>query len=210
MISIVIPSITESGKLRDKVVQSVLETTPSNVEYEIIFGTADAHYAVNVNKGLSRANGDKILILNDDAVLLPGWYEWISAANEGIISLTPRPDCGWGWAITRKMYEEVGKLDEQLINSYDDYDYFMRAAVKGYTRILAPSFFAVHDGGVTLTKKWGHVTQPKPERLMQCQANKDYMKQKWPNIDFNMPPLIYFAVHGVQIMKQWQEQNERV
>jgi GT2 family glycosyltransferase len=118
--------------------------------------------------------------------------------------MTPRADCGWAFAMTRRTFQDIGYMDEHLINSYDDYDYFIRAALLGYPRLLADRFCLLHEGEHTLSRVWGRNEEQSPLRLSTCSNNRDYMLKKWPELNIDAVPLTYWAIHGVEIMREWK------
>lgn len=177
----------------------------SNGEVEVILSVDQKPFAINVNNGIKLAKGDIICVINNDSIGLPEWDQYIEGATRtgGIASFTPRADCGWAYGASRKFWDEIGLLDENLVNSYEDYDLFIRAALKGYTRILAPKYYAVHTGGVTLDTVWGRNQKQTVSRLTQCKMNREYMLQKWPGLNVDAVPLMLWVYDGVEIMKEW-------
>ena len=201
IISLVVPSLPGFDELNKQCRES---WNKEGVEFNLIEN--NAHFAANVNLGVKKAKGDIIAVVNNDTIALPGWDDWLIEAhqrNKGLVGFSTDPGMGWGFSLTRQGWEDVGLLDENLVNSYDDYDLFLRAAVKGYPMILAPRPFALHQGGVTIEKVWGHRGAQTKTRLTQCHANRQYMLQKWPQVDIDKVPTLYFAVHGVKVMREW-------
>lgn len=203
MISIIIPSLPGYEEINESVMEGYEDTKLSTTEIEILLEVSPSPFGINVNRGLRRAQGDVVVISNNDVTPLSGWDSWIiSQAESGIVSFTPRPDCGWLWGMSKAIQEEVGLLDENLVNSYEDYDYFIRSALLGYTRVLADRHYAIHQGGFTLNKVWRDDT----DRLRQCFKNKEYMEKKWPGLNIDLVPSSYFSSQGVLLMKEWKEQ----
>lgn len=205
MISIVIPSLPGFESMNQRCVESFRETTQE--EIEIVVEVGNRTFAENVNSGLKRTKGNIVGIVNNDVIALHGWFDWVIEAIEtdiGIVSLTPRPDCGWGFFTKREIFDKIGQFDEHLKNSYDDYDFFIRAAVEGYNRILAPKTYAIHAGGMTIDTKWGHNREMAPERIKQCMVNREYIMEKWPGLNVDAVPTSYWAYHGVDLMKEYK------
>lgn len=208
MISLVIPSLPGFEELNKNCIESYKETAKSTIQ--VILSENDAPFSSNVNHGVKQAKGGIIAVVNNDSVALPEWDTWLLEAatkNKPLIGFTSDPGMGWAFAMTRTGWNEVGLLDENLVNSYDDYDLFLRAAQQGYSMLLAPKPYAIHQGGVTLEKVWGHRGAQTKTRLAQCHANRSYMLQKWPNIDIDKVPTLYFAVHGLKLMQEWTKKN---
>jgi len=207
-ISVIIPRLPDSkyDAITERCVNSY-----KHVGTEIIVISENHAFAKNVNAGLKRANGDFLLVSNNDVIALPGWYEYVVADRElGILSLTQRSDCGWGFVIPRQIYDLVGLLDENLCNSYEDYDYFIRCALAGYGRVFAPKAYAVHTGGVTLNDVWGPPEAASKVRLSRSSANQIYMKRKWPGVSIDSVPLKHYAMSEVAIMQDWKNKNPNV
>jgi hypothetical protein len=208
MISVVIPSLPGYEELNDRTVRGFRDTAPDDI-LEIKLCIGDHPFAVNVNAGLKGANGEIILVSNNDVTPLEGWAEYLHsrALTPGIISMTPRADCGWAFAMTRSTFQDIGYMDEHLINSYDDYDYFIRAALLGYPRLLADRVYLLHEGEHTLSRVWGRNEAQSPVRLSTCRMNREYMLKKWPGLDFDAVAFSHWATHGVEIMREWKNRN---
>lgn len=204
---IVIPSLPGYEEMNKQIFNSLLRMPPTPLAKNISIYTmvGDNTFAENVNRGLVDVNED-VLILNNDVTLLPGWYEWLEEnKHKGILSLTPQVDCGWGFFVPKEILQAVGYLDERLENSYEDYDYFIRAALLGYKRIPSSKVFALHEGGHTINNKWGQLNEQTPRRLEMCKRNRRYMLDKWPDVDIDRVPLESWNVHSVDIMKEWKQ-----
>ncbi len=202
MISLVIPSLTGSDELNESCEESWRSAATQPIE--VVVSESPASFAINVNRGVARATGDIIAVINNDTIGLPGWDSWlVESASKGIVGFSPRADIGWGFGASREIFEDVGNLDSNLINSYEDYDFIIRAALKGYTRVLPNKLYALHEGGATLNELWGPVSEKRSERITQCMRNRAYMERKWPGIQIDAVPGNYWARYGVQLMKDW-------
>ena len=207
-ISLIIPSLLGYKELNKKCIDSFNETFKGD-SLEVILIEKDQSFAKNVNEGLKKSSGEILLISNNDVTALPGWSEYlitsVTTRHPGFFAFSPNPHCGWMFAMTRAVFEEVGYLDDNLINSYEDYDLFIRGALKGYTRLLADKHYAVHVGGHTLNEVWGHNDEQRPARLQQCHANRNYMIVKWPDVVIDEVPYISWILFGIDKMKAWAE-----
>lgn len=205
---IVIPSLPGYDKLNELLCENIEATTSYEEGCFLHTIIGDRTFAENVNRGLLDAvdEYEDVLILNNDVTLLPGWHQWLEEnKHRGILSLTPQVDCGWGFFVPKEILQTVGYLDEQLENSYEDYDYFIRAALLGYKRIPSSKVFALHEGGHTINNKWGQLNEQTPRRLEMCKRNRRYMLDKWPDVDIDRVPLESWNVHSVDIMKEWKQ-----
>lgn len=166
-------------------------------------------FARAANMGLSRANGDPILLLNPDCILPPNAVEKLvgffrSRPNVGaaspmlitpagspqisyarfprlfshLVGLSPLgwmlparlKDCGFSGVpptleeqvprpadapagscllVRRAAYEQTGGLDERFFMYYEDIEWALRMARKGWERYYVPSVRVVHDMGAT-------------------------------------------------------------
>jgi len=205
MISVVIPSLPDYDDLNADVIRSFKETGVEDVEYVLQVGNVP--YAINVNAGLRKARGDIVLISNNDVTALQGWDTWLVHAcskKDGIVAMSPRYDCGWAFGGHRDVIDRIGMMDEKLVNSYDDYDYFIRAALLGYRRKKAPKYYLVHEGGHTIDAVWGKFEEQRDDRINQSLRNRDYMLAKWPGIDIDNVPSMRWAICSTAIMQQWE------
>lgn len=208
MTTVIVPSLPGSDVLNKSVKESIKHTQTSKVRLLLI--EKQQSFAKNVNEGLRQLDRDEdVLVLNNDVILLPGWQGWLEQTSPlGLKALTPRPDCGWGFFIPAPVRRVVGFLDDNLENSYEDYDYFIRCALHGFPRIMANQILAVHMGGRTLNQIWGDVYEQRPVRLETCRKNRAYMQEKWPGVDVDAVPTLRWTLDSLKIMKRWRETHE--
>ncbi len=108
-----------------------LEATPP----DIFIRTLDNKgYTAAVNRGLQNASGDVLIVANDDLVFQPGWIEPFHGLGDGVIASLkttdePRQNNRFGslWGMTRKTYQQLGELNEDMAHFYSDLDYYYRA-----------------------------------------------------------------------------------
>lgn len=208
MISIVIPSLLGYKELNEQCIESYVETSAPGDKIEFLLIEKNRSFALNVNEGLKKAQGDHILISNNDVKALPNWSRWIqSVPDNRIATLAPTAQCGWGYSFHQNLLDKIGMMDETLVNSYEDYDFYIRAALEGIGRIMAHRIYAIHEGGVTLNKIWGQFEMRSSERMNQCNANRAYMLKKWPGLNIDAVPTPYWVVNGFKIMAEWVKTN---
>lgn len=126
-------------------------------------------YASAVNTGLEVAQGEVIIVANNDLVFIqPDWLEQLLKPiydDEADISLIAQTDTdGWSvdarythtakfgalWAMTREAYEKLGNLDERFGKGYfDDLDYWHRAQDAGLSIIKNHAGLVEHIGKQT-------------------------------------------------------------
>lgn len=206
-VSVVIPVFPydkETREITERAISEWQRTSTELVKLEILPIEGARPFAENVNIGLNKAKGEFLVVANNDAVPLEGWDRSVLTrldGKAGVMAFTPRSDCGWMFGVTRQVMEEVGVLDERLVNSFEDVDYFLRVALSGRGRSLAEGTYAVHEGGFTVNKLWGGLLDS--TRLAQCLANRDYMLSKWVGIDVAKVCTQTWASKEVEIMKEW-------
>jgi GT2 family glycosyltransferase len=123
-------------------------------------------YVGAVNRGLAAAAGDVLIIGNSDLIFLPGWLQaLIDPLKEGydISSIrTTEPD-GWStedriedaakfgclFAITRRVYQTLGGLDQRFRHYFADTDYRRRALNAGFHIGKNHGGLVAHRGSAT-------------------------------------------------------------
>lgn len=107
-------------------------------------------YTRTVNDGLKMATGDTLIIANQDIVFTPELLEKFNQVNFGIYS-PKTSDEGLGdkfgaiWAMSRKVFDLLGPLDEQFAAYFSDADYYTRAKEAGVPIIKWP-IVVEHEG----------------------------------------------------------------
>lgn len=180
--SIIIPIWNPEHKMDEvvsKCLMSVIENS-SCYEYEIIPILNVKGYPVAVNKGLRRATGGILVVLNDDTEIND--KEWlIKLSGRGIYGwrmhpffITGRlvPD-GACWAMSREVYEKLGDLDEQFADGYgfDDSDYWIRAEQNGIL-LIDGKVDIKHAESATFKEYYSH------EKDAMFQKNEGLFREK--------------------------------
>ena len=76
MISIIIPVTTSNKKYTDALLKNINELYPNRDEVEVIVEVNDdVTLGINYNNAISKATGDKIILLHNDMLLSPGFIE---------------------------------------------------------------------------------------------------------------------------------------
>lgn len=136
--SIIIPIYDPEGRMKD-VIQKCHESIKKNsigYRYEIIDIWNVRGFPIAVNKGLKKAKGEYLIILNDDIEVNDSkWLEKLADQDKitswrletFFINQKPIPN-GACWAMSRKIFKKLGYLDEQFAVGYgfEDSDYWMR------------------------------------------------------------------------------------
>ena len=209
MISIIIPSLPGFDKLNQDCVESFLSNRTTKEEVQTVLVVDNLPFAKNVNKGVSQAKGDLLLLSNNDILACRGWDEWLLRASKRrtIVGMTPSAGCGSCFGLKAELFKEIGELDENLINSYEDNDFFMRAALLGVSRTLPSSYFVIHEGGITINTVYGSLSSQSEKRLLVAHRNRDYMMKKWAGVNVDLVNTFYWLSHGVEIMKEWRSSS---
>lgn len=210
-VSVVIPRIPgeKFDEITDGCYHSLYVTQANYIWTERIVVNKDQSFAKNVNEGLRQAKHDLIVVCNNDVMALRGWFTYTCGfhGQRKFWSYTPDPGCGWCFGMTREVYETVGMLDENLVNSYEDYDYFIRGAMHGITISTAPRTLMLHEGGITIRSKWGEFRGQSPERLEACRKNREYMMNKWPGFPIDEVPTKTFSIYGPEMVGRWRTEK---
>lgn len=126
-------------------------------------------FAKTVNKGIKRATGDFIAIVNDDTRLLNGTVREMCRTNAVV-----RPKLVGGElakfafaVIDRKVFEKVGVFDEDFeIGFYEDDDFLDRCVLEGVDLVESP-FMVWHYGGATISKRMTPEIEAKNKELYE-------------------------------------------
>lgn len=168
MTTLIIPVYTvndELVKMTDKCLTSIVSTTPQDVELIIVddgspipyscdFGRLitleeNCGYSQACNRALRAAQGDIIIIGNNDLVFHENWLtELLFPLNVGFDIATcwssdqrgikledkieDRPFFGSLLALTREVYKELGGFDERFRGYFADTDYRRQAISHGF------------------------------------------------------------------------------
>lgn len=133
MISIVIPVFNQHD-MTDECLRAVLENTTDCeiilidngstppikppfsgfIETKIIRNEENKGFPVAVNQGMREANGDVIILLNNDVIVTPGWAERLSELLEEFSVVAPMSNyCAGLQQITLSPYESIEGLNKQ-------------------------------------------------------------------------------------------------
>ncbi len=140
----------------------------------IVIGNTEGGLPWSINKGLSAASGDFLLLVSDDMVLARGSLDTLcipGVVTHPMIDGIPQV-FGGCVCYPREVYEAVGDYDEGYKSGYfDDDDYFVRVNYAGYERWVVSGVDMFHDHPGTSLKSivtseiWDY--------------NKQYFQQKW-------------------------------
>lgn len=149
-------------------------------------------YAAAVNTGLKQASGEVLIVSNNDIIFTPGWLEAIlKPLQDGYdISSIRTSDNGWEteekitegdkfgslWAMKRRVYEELGGLDEGFGKGYfEDTDFRRRALETGFKIAKNHGHLVEHFGKSTFK-----VVDPEDKHYYQAMT---YYKDKHGEVD---------------------------
>jgi O-antigen biosynthesis protein len=127
-----------------------------------------------VNQGLSLANGDYLIIVNNDTILESGNLadlcdpEAVTVPQmKGQIDNNPRAF----YCMPRWVYEKVGGYDERFTYGYFEDDDLMRRWIDAEVPIrTVPSVHVDHVGGLTMKKL---------QHELIYERNKELFNEKW-------------------------------
>lgn len=76
MISLIIPTTTKNQNYTDNIVSNIRSIYPDETQVEIILEqNDDVTLGINYNNAVSKANGEKIILLHNDMIIKPGFVE---------------------------------------------------------------------------------------------------------------------------------------
>lgn len=177
-ISVIIP-FYESDPEKPAILKRLTDSLVGADEIIIVWNDRMG-YAKPINRGLSIAHGDYLMVLNDDLRMDSGADLHDLCDPNFVTSPTidgnEQPFWGCAFMIPRWVYEKVGGLDERYrISYFDDDDYMneLRKAGVGMKSMPFANFWNVDGGGRTLhtfpdhnvffaenkakfIEKWGH------------------------------------------------------
>jgi GT2 family glycosyltransferase len=180
-LSVIIPFyFAKPGK--DRLLAQCIESLDGHDEL-IVIGHNSQSLPWALNKGLSTATGDFLLIVSDDMILTRGNLR--DLCREEFVThpfISEQPQIFGGCACyPRHIYEAVGGYDENFLQGYyDDDDYFIRISKAGYERIVISGVNMYHDDP-------GHTLRALvTDEIME--HNKQYLLQKWGESCFTPRP----------------------
>lgn len=164
MISAIVPCLWANEELFDMTVKCLRGIKEVD---ELIVINRDRSYAGNVNAGLKIAEGDAIIVCNNDIEFIQhDWLHHLTWPLEeyDICSIRTSDSDGWDvkdeleegakfgsiWAMKRKVYETIGGLDESFGRGYfEDLDYHKRAEDAGFRVAKNHAGLVAHRGKST-------------------------------------------------------------
>lgn len=153
-ISVVIPYM-EVDADKKKVLKRLTDSLVGHDEI-IIVSNWKWGYAKPINLGLSIAQGDYMIVMNDDLILRQGTLRDLinpNSVTSPLVDGQKQPFWGCCFCIPRWVYETVGGLDEGYrISYFDDDDYINKLRLNNIpmTGINSVNFENVDGGGRTL------------------------------------------------------------
>jgi len=182
--SIIIPIYDPDNKKTDVINRCLrsIERHSKQYEYEVIQIWNTKGFPIAVNNGIRNANGDYIVILNDDIEILEDdWLKKLTDSysivsyklNRFFLTNQPFPD-GSLWCMHKEIYNKIGLLDERFAVGYgfEDSDYWMRA-VERNIGFKSSNINLKHEGSVTFNT---YFKDNKEEMTSRCQS---LFYEKW-------------------------------
>jgi hypothetical protein len=76
MISLILPTVSKTKEYTQNILNNIKEVYPNENEVEIIIEENDnVNLGTNYNNAVSKANGEKIILLHNDMIIKPGFIE---------------------------------------------------------------------------------------------------------------------------------------
>lgn len=161
-ISVIVPCLWVNKELFDMTVKCLEGLWRID---ELIIINRDRSYAGNVNAGLKIAEGDIIIVCNNDIEFYdPSWLHHLTwPLEEYDICSIMTSDQSWEtkdeleegakfgslWAMKRVVYETIDGLDESFGNYFEDLDYQKRAEDAGFRVVKNHAGLVHHIGKAT-------------------------------------------------------------
>lgn len=169
------------------------ELATRNTNYRLILNKENRGFAAGCNQGLAVAQGDYIVLLNNDVVVTAEWLTGLFECyylepDTGIVGpvtnnasgiqglgmasyqshveleafagelrknrrysrVLSRRLVGFCMLLSRRLYQEIGGLDEQFgTGNFEDDDFCLRASIAGYQNVVAGDVYVHHHGSVS-------------------------------------------------------------
>ncbi len=151
-ISVIIPHWPVSDEVDTKL-RKCVESLEGYDEL-VIVANQKFGFAKSVNLGLKSATGDYMIVMNNDVELVGGSLR--DLALEGAVTsplLNGDEQRFWGacFCVPRKVYEQIGGLDEQFEMGYfEDDDYMLRLDMEGVPMMPVRGVRIVSEGESTM------------------------------------------------------------
>lgn len=181
MISVIIPIYIldkELEKLTHKCIDSLYEFATEPFELIVIDNASPVKMdikcdylkrnkenkgnAVGWNQGLEIANGDYLMLSDNDCLYGENWQSLAEHTDNAIVF--PLTKCkgeddwrrrlaGFSWIMDRKTYKKLGNISEDYgIANFEDTDYYMRAMKEGVDLKCVDDVKVLHYGRATCDK----------------------------------------------------------
>lgn len=174
-ISVVIPFYPVDEE-KYSVLQKCVKSLPEHYETIVVWNRKEG-MAKAINEGAKLATGTHLLIMNDDVEYKSGNLEDLCLEET-----TTSPSFNgreyeyiWGscFCIPKKVWDDVGGMDERYnISYFDDDDFIMSLQQKSYTMRSVPSVIFSHDTP-------GRTLERIPDRNEFFESNKQKFFEKW-------------------------------
>ncbi len=156
-----------SGPYKDRV---------SVVEYKYAEGEAFNYSRIN-NFGVSKARGEYILLLNNDTeVISLNWIEELLmyAQRENMSAVT-----GACLMVKKRIYDELGGLDETFEVSLNDVDFCLRCRQKNYLNVFTPFAELYHYESLS---RGSDVEDPHSENAKRYDREAEHFRTRWKEV----------------------------
>jgi GT2 family glycosyltransferase len=109
------------------------------------------------------------------------------------------PMVGCTWMVKRKVFEKIGKYDEDYFIPYEDSDFSIRASRAGFQLVFVPTAKIWHKGvkgHIDPKLEWIGITTP--ERSYRVSRNKIiFMKKHAPSLNFLVFLVIFTPIYTI-------------
>jgi len=154
MVSVIIP-VYITDKNKEKITPLLTECVQSLKGYDELilqFDVKGEGFAKTLNKGVRKAKGDFIALVNDDTKMLNGNLTDMCHKGKVVRPILIGGDLAkFSFVVMSKdVWEDVGEMDENFeVGFYEDDDWIDRAKNKGY-EFIKKNISVFHYGGATI------------------------------------------------------------
>jgi len=156
-ISLVIPYY-HSDDEKPGVLCGAVSSMIQYVDELIVISETSDNLAKKINKGMKKASGDFIVVANDDVTLVKGTLQDLCDPERVMTPLINGGTCktfhGHAWCMPRKIYKQIGGMDDKYLLYYMDVDYAMRIREAGLECVQTQNVDMKHPEGARTLKHW--------------------------------------------------------
>jgi GT2 family glycosyltransferase len=192
-LTVVVPTLDAASERAQRCVESIAAHTEASHEIALLHNAAPPQgFTAPVNSGIRAARGDYVVVMNDDVVVLDGWWPPLRAAlDNGAYASFPKTEdgfhrndfTGWCFAISRATIERFSHsapefFDPQFKVWYQDRDFLLRLCEAGEPPVVAEASRITH--GLSQTLEHSEDSELAAWIARQKEEDRQALARKWP------------------------------